>query len=141
MLRKNKKIWDWFDKEEICQAILGKGDFFIPDPTYREKHDRLLIFRQLIYWANNDKIKRKKAAVFFNSILIELSKTNKINEAADIIWSYFICIDDLGKNLPIDISFMKKKINQMIVAKGKLISEDSELRELIIALEKRIDEV
>jgi hypothetical protein len=40
-------------ESKISRLILGEGDFFIPNPTYRDKHDQTLVFRELFNWAVN----------------------------------------------------------------------------------------
>lgn len=133
----NPKIWNWFDNEKIDQAILGQGNYFIPSVTYRDQHDRLLIFRQLLEWANNEE-KVEKATACFDLILNNLEKSNSLRTALDVVWSYLICENDMGKKLPVNLESVEAKLNRMIIRNGKTISQDSELRKIVMVMSKRM---
>jgi hypothetical protein len=47
----NPQLWGWFDNGEIVEAILGTGEYFISDHLWG-KHDDILVFHQLLEWAN-----------------------------------------------------------------------------------------
>ena len=47
----NLRIRQWFGQKQIMEAVLGFDEFFIPENTYRDYHDRGLVIGELIQWA------------------------------------------------------------------------------------------
>ncbi len=47
----NTQIWGWFDAGDYSPPILGDGEFYIDDHTWRGNHARLLLMGELIDWA------------------------------------------------------------------------------------------
>lgn len=50
----NPRIQKWFDDGYFKEALVGDGLFRIPDVTYREEHDLILVMAQLFEWAKQN---------------------------------------------------------------------------------------
>ena len=50
----NYDLFNKFNNNHIVDSIIGKGEFFIADYTYRSHHDSLLVLNQLSIWAKRN---------------------------------------------------------------------------------------
>lgn len=129
----NKKIFDWFNQGHIKEAIVGEKNYFIQDVTYREHHDRLLIFRQLFMWSDINN-KALVAARSIEEILLTLSFSDKIADALDIFWCFLLTEEEFSNALPIDRGIIEKELVALVQKNTQELSGNYELRELVSAL-------
>lgn len=135
----NYKIVKWFEEGNIINAVLGDRPFFISDVTFREKHDRLLIFTQLLIWTTKKK-NEVKVAKIIEKMIIELCASNRINEVIDIIWCLLLSQDDLTINLPINMLVIEAELIALVKKNSSKISRQEELRSVVIALSDKLPE-
>lgn len=69
----------WFDEGKIKEAILGEGDYFIMDHTYRSEHDLITVLSTLDTWITTDE-KQAQASIAFYDSLNEIWMTGKLQQ-------------------------------------------------------------
>ncbi|WP_300672769.1 hypothetical protein [Desulfoluna sp.] len=133
----NKQITKWFDKGNIKEAIIGEKPFFIPDVTYRDKHDRILVLRQLLLWAdmNNNGF---EVATIIQQTIVDLCSFDKICETLDIVWCFLLIKEDMQIRLPIDMRFIENELVELIKKNVKELSINEELREVVLSLSEKL---
>jgi hypothetical protein len=95
------KLWGWFDRGLIVAALHGHGEFFIPGVTWRERHDRQLVLRQLILWADD----REQWSITLGAVetaLREAADPDNQPEAIDLAWAAVLVGDDMHEELLTD---------------------------------------
>jgi hypothetical protein len=89
----NAQITRWFDEGHAKEAILGGEPFFVPETTFRDRHDRVLVLDQLLLWA----VERGRATEARSAILDALKAAAADADhwgAYDLVWSYLLVIKD-----------------------------------------------
>jgi len=117
MVVRNRRLWSWFDSKRISEAILGEKEYFIPDVTYRDKHDRTLVLNQLFQWATARSFQTEAARGVENAVK-EAMRRNLAWEVFDILWVYFLTVDDLHFELPVEPEVFQQVANQMAQSTG-----------------------
>ncbi len=105
----NKQIFSWIETGKVKEAIIGKKDYFIPDVTYRERHDRCLIIRQLFLWNeyNNDEL---NITEIIRELILEFKKLNEIHEILDLVFSLSLVKKDMGLHASNDMSVIENEL-------------------------------
>ena len=135
-MMKNIRIYNWFDNGEFKNALLGQGKYKIPDYTYPEEHDRLLVINQLINWVSEN---LKEYSTMYYEDLIKSLITERFEEAVDILLCYFIN----NKSFPLVLNYseIKKVLLKEIKNHGKDIAGNSRLRNQLIQLKSYIPDI
>lgn len=53
-MTRNDRLFRLFDKGKAKDSLLGENEYFIPDVTYRDKHNSVLVLDQLILWCEEN---------------------------------------------------------------------------------------
>lgn len=117
----NEKIINWFESGKIKEAFLGQGDFFIPNPTYRDDHDRLLIVHALFDWASIKGF--NEVSNIFNNFLTDLIKDSVI-DAIYILHSFVIVNFEQRQKIMLDYCTIELLLKNFIKNNQKLIAND-----------------
>lgn len=134
----NERLFRWFEQGKVKDALLGKGDFFIPDHTYRSHHDSLLIINQLFQWVDSKEKKRLVNKVFYEVVDFLLEENAK--EAFRLILTY--CIVKNRKDVfLLDELPLIAKTKSMIDANAREITSNDQLRAIVMSIEKYLPQV
>jgi hypothetical protein len=134
---KNERIWGWFSNGHVCDALLGRGGYFIADVTYREEHDLSLIFSQLFSWAEESG-RESDAARGIESVIHKLLLEGAVREALNLAWSYLVVAEERGKNLPLDIDSLQRQLAASIQKEAHQVSIDESLRRLTLLVAEKL---
>lgn len=131
-IMKNDRIWKWFDSGDILNALIGSNKYFIPDVTYRDSHDLILILSQLILWAdntNNNEIAANELEKYIHTVI----NNDELEKALDIIRTYYIVASDMKALLPIDELGMLDKFIELINRNMDKVSNNTEIINVIVS--------
>lgn len=137
MANRNFKIFDFFNQGKIKEAIIGSKNYFVPDVTYREQHDRLLIIRQLCVWAQENR-KIGEASLSIEAVIDELYSMGKIFEILDVIWCFLLVHEESCCALTVDMDKVQDKLSTIVKKNNHLLMADNELRELVVSLSSKL---
>jgi hypothetical protein len=137
MASKNEKIFQWFDQGHFKSAILGKGAYFIPDVTYRDHHDRLLIFQQLFLWLKDNQTKFQHSEILYDC-LVNIIQSENINDILDVVWCYLLIAEEQHFQLGKETENIELNLADQVIKHGARIAESSELRELVLTLAEKL---
>src|SRR5690554_3804502 len=84
----NSQLFNWFDQGKIKEVLLGEEKFFIPNNTYRDNHDSLLVIYQLFEWADSEEKKNIVNREFYEAV--DTISKKDIKEGFRLILSYCI---------------------------------------------------
>lgn len=129
----NDKIWKWFDEGNIVNVLIGRKDYFIPDVTFRDRHDLMLVIRQLLLWskARNDEI---HAASEFEKGIDVLIYTKNAEDVLTYLHSYFLVCASDNIALPINEKEILDKITQLINNNAINVVNKENIINIIISL-------
>lgn len=96
----NTRIWQWFERGHIAEALLGGEPYFVADTTFRDRHDRPLIIDQLLLWAAAHEQLGTAAEAFMAALRTAVSDSD-VWAAYDLVWSYLIVTRDQAAELPV----------------------------------------
>lgn len=130
----NTKIQSWFSKGHFKEALLGEGNYKIPDVTYMEKHDRILIIGQLYIFVEQNLPQNIDNDLEY--IIKNLLNTN-FADAIDILFCYHIVKQNKNFSL-FNTSNLKEDILKAIKNNAVEITTNEELRVKIVELNKYI---
>jgi hypothetical protein len=100
----NRRLFNDFNNGIIIEHIVGKGRFFIPEITYRNLHDYILVMDQLEEWATqNNKLDQLEGYII--AALKELDKDNNIENT---VWLLNNIIYFAHKDFDFRETFYKK---------------------------------
>jgi hypothetical protein len=107
----NPKIIGWLENGHLREALLGEGDYFIQEYTFRE-HDALLVIQELLQWA---KLKNRIPEVSreFELLVLELCD-NDLVKAVRILVAYLTEISYSRISLLCDFSKISSKLAQAL---------------------------
>jgi len=131
----NPRIQKWLDQGYFKEALLGDGKFFIPNHTYYDTHDVILIISQLFLWVEKNK---KDISNELEKAIIELLN-ERFRYAIRIIHCFFISKEDNGNSLSFfnfDCENIKNEIKKAINKHAQEIVEDESLRYRIMEINK-----
>lgn len=133
----NPKILKWFDRGKIKEAILGENSFFIPDVTFRERHDILLIFRQLFIWSDKNN-KTFEVSKVIEEIICELSSKGNIGNTLDIVWCYLLTKREFNSDIRIDMNMIENELIKLVNKNSQELLENYELKELVLSISDQL---
>ena len=136
----NQRIANWFEQGKIVEAIRGEPDYFIPDVTYRDSHDILLILSTLFEWANKNGM-HEYAASCFLSVFEAYLESEELFEALDLIHAYLLVVDDVNNFLQLEMEKIEIQLRNLVNSKSKNITQDEKLRNLVIGVSKRLPNI
>lgn len=85
----NHRLWSAFERRLAVEALIGDGDFFVPNATYREYHNRPLALRQLVLWAQErDAFGIAEEAII--QAVREFLSRSRLEDAIDLLWSLLV---------------------------------------------------
>lgn len=85
----NKQLAQWFDAGKAKEALLGSDTYFLPETTYRDRHDRLLAVDQLLLWATRHGRVQDFAKAFLAALETAVADHDAWT-AYDLVWSYLL---------------------------------------------------
>lgn len=132
---KNERMMKWFEDNKIRESLLGCGEYFIPDITFREQHDVLLVVGQLLEWAQCGHMKEASSSFQYTIEQSELSTALKLYQA------YLIAVDGEKEHLEIDEVRLRQTLVAMIQEQGDLIARNETLRLEIMRFLDRFPEL
>ncbi len=122
------------------KALTGQKDYFIPNHTYREEHDLLLIIRTLIDWAGENN-RGDYAAEEFMKVFAGYIDQQKLSESLSLIHAYVLVVQDSRNELPVNCMQIVDMLKSLINAHAKLITQDEVLRNHIMAVATYLPEL
>jgi hypothetical protein len=133
---KNQRVYDWFEKGEVSEAVLGRGHYFIPDLDFREEHDLVLILNQLFAWAA-ESARERDAARGLELAVEKLLKEGALAQALKLVWSYLIVADNQRQQLPINAELLQEELAKSVHQEADRLSKDEPLRDLVLLIANR----
>lgn len=83
----NPMIRGWLESGRGVDALLGRGRYFIPTPTYGE-HDRILVVGEILDWAAEGHA--SQGASDLKQAIENLIGVGAVGDAADVLLAYTI---------------------------------------------------
>ncbi len=136
----NSRIASWFDKENIFEALIGQNEYFIPNHTYREDHDLLLVIGTLVDWAKQNN-KEKQAVTEFFKVFEYYIDLGNLAKSLDLIHSYEIVIKHSEDKLPLCQKTITNHLKTLINKQAKSICQDETLKNLVVTVSKYLPEI
>lgn len=118
-----------FNEGLIVDSLLGGGDFFIPDNTFKDRHDDLLVMLWLTEWADNEQ-KKYKISFAIDKILCDFVEKNDIERYLDFSLACVISLSDGNINF-INQENLIASILKNIKKYSEQIESDSRLRKIV----------
>jgi|GEM_PF-4705970 len=137
-VRKNQDIWVKFESGGASDLIVGDGGIFIPDHTFRDSHDRLLVLRELIKWGREKGNQNEAVAQFQKSIEFLLQSARCV-DLFDVIICYLIAESDMGFGLSLPSGYLINKYNESVVLCHKYLAKNQALWVQAEAIAERLD--
>lgn len=134
----NDRVQTWFNNGYFKEALLGDNKYRIPDITYRENHDTILIMRQLFIWIDINK--KENFQNQFENIITELIKT-RFKDAIDILLAYFIVKKNYKHILDTNLNFISQIVSNEIKNNAYNIAQNELVRNRIVELSKYIPNI
>lgn len=133
----NHKIISWFERGDIKKAIIGESEFFIPNITYRNIHDRVYIFKQLLLWSYS-----KNNWYDIRDLLLELIDDlhllGKLSDVLDIFLSLALAFEsDINHSDFFDLTLIENKLGDIVIKESKNFYLKEELRVKVILLAEK----
>lgn len=97
----NARIVAWFEAGHTVEALLGGQPYFMPAHTYRDRHDRLLVLRQLAQWARIGD-NSSAASTAFMEALLQAALDEDLSSVCDLTWCLLLISGDGGLAIPVD---------------------------------------
>lgn len=135
MWTKNPKLWQAFDEGRTAEALLGTGGTFIPNATYRDKHDDTLVIDQLLDWAA-DRNGWDVAAGAFTTALSRPTEAGDREGAYGLVLAYLLVTEDRQEVLPVDPASLRAALEE--VDRRSASADEERLRPLIDAVRQRL---
>jgi hypothetical protein len=128
--RVNKKLQLWFSRGNSVEALCGLGEYFIPNPTYRDDHDFGLAVGQLIEWAKQGN--HVDAAKGFEGALNRLLQAGSLRSALRLLRAYGIISQQAAVTLPLDEKLLEFVVRRAVQRCGPELAHDQDLRNLLL---------
>ena len=126
----NPQFQAWFSQGKVPEALSGKGDYFIPDATYRDEHDFGLALSELMDWSNEGHL--HDAAQGFQGAVSGLVRSRDLKSALLLLRSYAFLRQDTNFSLPFDENHVASCIGRAVMEAGQQLARDEELRNLLL---------
>lgn len=135
----NARLWRYFDERHASAALVGADQFFIPDPTFRESHDRLLVLHQLQLWAEDHGAQAEAERAVVDAIE-SLLKKSSIGEAIDAIWSVIILEKEYRVAPPVSRDRLRELARQVVEVSGYPRMDDAQAKTVLQAVLDALEE-
>jgi hypothetical protein len=109
----NRRLWTAFERRLAVEALIGDGDFFVPNVTYREHHNRPLALRQLAIWAQERSASATAEKAIVQAVR-QLIRQARFEDAIDLVWSLIILWRANDVKLPISPGRFRSLMNDVI---------------------------
>ena len=126
----NAQFEAWFSQGNVVEALCGKGNYFIPDGTYRDEHDFGLALSELIRWANQGHV--QDATHGFQGALDELVRSRDLKSSLLLRRSYALLRQEMNIALPFDENHVASRIGRAVMEASQQLARDEELRNLLL---------
>jgi hypothetical protein len=133
----NRKIWNWFDAGTVREALVGHGEFFLPDNTYIDEHNYILVVDQLFDWAKHHDTEAEAAGSVENVIIAEAS-AREFASASRLLLTYLLVKEDRGDTIGVDLEHVAKSLATAIKQDPGNIIDDEQTRALVLAVANRL---
>lgn len=133
MARANPRLWRLFDEGMAQKALIGKGTFFIPAVTFRDRHDRLLVLHQLGLWAKARGAHTIAEAAFVGACE-DLLEVGDIEGALDVIWSAMLLRKEYKVPAPIPTGRLHALAHRTVAKSGYPDLVDGQLKAVAAAV-------
>ncbi|WP_442510678.1 hypothetical protein SH528x_002316 [Novipirellula sp. SH528] len=119
----NRQFARWFDDGRIRDALLGRGDCFVGDSTFRSSHDSLLAMQTLLQWAK-DRAIIPEVHDEFCSILADLESRGDYTALRDLLLSYDLSSHDCKTGLGLDMDSWTIRLADAMMHRLQLVRGD-----------------
>ncbi|MGH7487580.1 MAG: hypothetical protein ACREMY_18550 [bacterium] len=136
----NQQIWRWFDAGEIREALDSEGEFVLPDVTYRDQHDQLLVIDQLFDWAKA-RSRTSAAAEELQNAIERYASAGDVMRAARAILTYLIVQRDRGETIGVEPTMLARILAAGVERHPAAVVSDESTRKLVLAVAERIPEL
>ena len=133
----NRKMWCWFDEGRALDVLVGDGEFFTPDHTWRDHHDTTLVLGQLAHWAET-KNKQADSENAFVEALKLFASSNRTIEAFRLVLSYLVILDESDERLLIDMEQVIHILADLAFRQAPLLATDTEIRQTVLDVSTRL---
>jgi hypothetical protein len=139
-IMKNNKIRSWFDSGDIAKALMGIDDYFVSDVTNRIEHNRILVVRQLLHWADTE-AKQSEAAEAIEEAVRQVARKNDLVVMLDLILSFSLVTETDHKTLPIRMDRLIEVACESLRRNAAFISADANLRHFVLKMAERFPDL
>jgi hypothetical protein len=108
----NPRVAGWFEAGDISEALLGEGSFFIPDTTYRDQHDRLLVLDQLLRWGVGPRRELAAGEAFLDALARAVHRKDGWL-AYDLVWCHLLAARESERQLPLDLDAVRRCLDEV----------------------------
>lgn len=135
----NPILWNKFEKGMMKEVIRGKNNEFIPETTYRDCHDRLLVVREAMKWAISNGHEETFRETILD-IIRELANEKECNELFDTLLCINIATRDLNTGKPLfDHSQLKSMTKEAERTCATALTQDTGLRNIAIEIWRHLN--
>lgn len=111
----NSRVRCWIRNRDLKDVLLGQNGCFVPDLTFKDKHDVILIFNQVLEMLQESELDHSH---FEKRLRAALSEIDDNNELADVIKCLKIVEDECEQISLIDRGYLSRLTKSRL--KGKL---------------------
>lgn len=122
----NTRIQKWFSQGHVAEALRGEREFHVPDPTFRDEHDVLLVLRVLISWGIAGHM--DAAVGGFRACLADYIKSGDLLHALDLVRCYDILMTAESLSLQLDWEAVVHEVAVGIRDMAAELAADRDLR-------------
>jgi hypothetical protein len=133
----NRKIWGWFDAGKIGEALEGKAEFFLPDVTYRDEHDQVLVIDQLFDWAKRHG-RERQAAEIFEYVVTKAAGAGELVQASRLLLTYLVVENDREDTIGVDVDSLAENLATVIKRHPGCLVNDEQTRGVVLAVADRL---
>lgn len=136
----NKRIFSWFDNGKITEALVGQDPFFVANHTSRTGHDRRLVFRQLLKWADTPK-KRDRASSDVMKAIQTLYESGDLFGLLSAVLAISLVSESSADSLQLPTNRIYEIAAESIRAHAREISDDADLRYFVVNMMETVPEI
>lgn len=109
----NRRLWAAFERRLAFEALIGDGNFFVPNVAYRECHNRPLALRQLAVWAQ-ERSSFTTAEEAIVQAVGQLIRQARFEDVIDLVWSLIILWRTNDVKLPLSPDRFRSLMSDVI---------------------------
>lgn len=94
MIELNSQVVAALEQGKLREVMLGEGEYFLPDTTFRDSHNIMMVMFVFLHWIQSDGC-RTSMVVAFEELLLGLAVSNPW-KCVDLLLSYTITSRDSG---------------------------------------------